>query len=54
MEVYQLSNILRFTTAFGESARLLEQIGESREDFLTIGEEAVLQIETRLGGMKDS
>jgi hypothetical protein len=44
----------RFTTAFGESARLLYQIGENRENFLTIGEEAVLHSETRLGGIEDA
>src|SRR5438270_5779018 len=30
------------------------RLGESRENFLTIGEEAVLHSETRLGGMEDS
>jgi hypothetical protein len=43
-----------FTTDFGESARLLEQIGESREDFLTIGEQGVLHSETKLSGIEDA
>ena len=44
----------RFTTAFGESARLLEPFGEDREDFLTIGEQAVLHSQTELSGREDS
>ena len=48
------SKILRFTTAFGESACLLEQIGESSEDFLTIGEQAVLHSETKLSGREEA
>ena len=33
---------------------MLEQIGESREDFLPIGEQAVLQSGTKLSGMENS
>jgi len=33
---------------------LLEQFSEDREDFLTIGEQAVLYSETKLSGIEDS